>query len=96
MTRTRRWILGALVVSGVLGGALGAIGYLAVWKYERNFVGRSEAQVISALGTPAYDSRSSNQDGRRTYTLGWSNFAGSRLGLEFTDGTVTRQWHGSR
>ena len=94
MTRTRRWILGALVVSGVLGGALVGIGYLAVWKFERNFVGRSEAQVISALGAPDYDSRPRNKD--RTYTLGWSNFAGARLGLEFTDGTVTRQWRDSR
>jgi hypothetical protein len=94
MSPLRRWTLGALVVSGVLGGALVGIGYLAVWKYERDFVGQSEAQVISALGAPEYDSRALNKD--RSYTLGWSNFAGSRLGLEFTDGKVTRQWHGSR
>ena len=77
------------VFAGVL-VVLGVIGFVrhGPLKFQRNFVGMSEAEVRSRLGDPFSDSRRSGGDGR-SYTLGWHQGRSTPFELNFKDGAVT-------
>ena len=81
------------VVAFVLAGL-----YLGLWgKFHRSYLGRTEAQVVAALGSPMHDSRSGpDYHAGDPYWLGWYFAVGRTLTLHFEDGTVVRQEYGDK
>ena len=92
----RRWAWGAalgVVVSLVAGGVY----YRFEARYERDFAGWSETDLLNALGPPDVDSRRIPvHTVSADYKLVWYFSVGRHLGVDFQDGRVVRQGYGSK
>ena len=68
---TRRRLFLGLTVLGLGGGAAGTLYYLGAGRYERDFGGWKESDVIAVLGKPHIDSRLIPSGHADHHLLGW-------------------------
>ncbi len=93
---TRRRLFVGLTVLGLGAGAAGIFYYLEAGRYERDFVGWKDSDVVAVLGKPHFDSRLIHSGHADHHVLGWYYFWGRQLALAVKDGTVFSQTYSSK
>ena len=87
---TRKKLCEYAVVAALISGAGIFIGH-GPPRFWRDFTGMNEAEVREQLGPPIRDSRDSEDNNARKYTLGWSQGPLTLFVLTFEDEVVVSQ-----